>query len=226
MFDVVETFHVIDRSEHPPHPFSAKYQRVVAVWLRQENDSPSDLFQGQIVCLAPDGTELAIGEVDDFTFSEPVYRWNTTLLLPGLTQKGVYVIEARLRRLGEQDWTERQAFSFLVQETVTPSVPAATTLQEANESEKADDHDIKFYFFVHMIVMDLDKEERDTLRNLVRKSFNKVKEMYEPPPEFRDKLDDGPANLPLYVSMFTRFFDYMDKSEREDRENNPEKYTT
>lgn len=136
LFDLVECYLVCDRSsiaDGKEKGFASKPHRIVVAWLREGADSPTDVFQGQVVCIGPDGEEFFVVNREDFSFDNPICRWNIELLVPGFTMLGTHVVEARLRRAGDEEWTWRQTYSFLVQDPAknpTPNKESGVTIED------------------------------------------------------------------------------------------------
>jgi hypothetical protein len=183
LFEVVETYTVTRRESRTGNSnttFPSKSHRIIAVWLREESDGPNDLFEGQVACIAPDTTELSVGNWADFSFTQPYYRWNIELTIPGFTQLGTHFIEARIRPVGGQEWIRRQLFPFLVQDKEQPIIEinaeelAPTSVRGSAESENIYNHkDIEslacsIFHGAHNL------EQRNDFRALIRKSINLV----------------------------------------------------
>jgi len=104
-------------------------QRVTAVWMREDGDTPDAVFETQLTCLAPDGTSLFSSPMLTFSFKTWFQRFDVySLHIPGFPSLGVYAIESRVRRVGEQEWQWRQSFPFVVEEfkpAPTKSLPDA-----------------------------------------------------------------------------------------------------
>jgi hypothetical protein len=99
--------------------------RIVTAWMKEEGDTPQDNFDLQVACIAPDGSEFFYTQVTTFAFTLWFHRLNVEAPpIPGFPQLGVYRLESRLRRTGQQEWQWRQSFPFVVQET-QPTYPAA-----------------------------------------------------------------------------------------------------
>ena len=127
--DVIEVIQVrrgpADGSQPPGHQSGRPY-RLVAVWMKEEGDNPEDDFEQQVVCIDPNGNEFFASPVSQFRFATIFYRLESPRVdLPGFPELGVYVIEARRSRVGQQEWQARQSFPFVVQATPQPA-PAAT----------------------------------------------------------------------------------------------------
>ena len=91
--------------------------RLVSTWMREEGDTPEIRFESQVACLCPDGQELFITAPQELQFSEFFHRLIVPeFQFPDLPLAGVYLLEGRLRRAGDQSWEWRQTYPFLVRE--------------------------------------------------------------------------------------------------------------
>jgi hypothetical protein len=127
LFDIVEVINVFQ-----PDPaiqfnqIASKPNRIVVTWLREDVDTDTDRFEGQIACVGPDGIDLFAYNAETFSFhpAAPFYRWTAPIMPFGFNVLGVHQIEARLRRVGEQEWLYRQSFPFVVQAMQQPQLIA------------------------------------------------------------------------------------------------------
>lgn len=127
LFDLIDIVEVVPRKpgEVASSPTKRRLPRAVAVWVREEDDNLGDVFEIQIACVAPDGTDYFASPVHRFSFSAPFHRLNIPAIdVTGYPATGLYLIESRLRKVGQTGWTVRQSYPFLVQ--VTPSSQPAT----------------------------------------------------------------------------------------------------
>jgi hypothetical protein len=127
-FDIIETIEVVlaEAGSGAPALASQQPMRIAAVWMREETESTEDRYEGQIACIAPDGTEFFATPVALFTIPLLFYRIDIpNVIIPGFPALGLYVIEGRLRRAGQQGWELRQSFPFHVREMPAPT-PRAT----------------------------------------------------------------------------------------------------
>lgn len=106
--------------------------RVVAVWLKDEEDKPEQAFETQIVAFIQ-GREKQIlrAEFPPFYFDKPVRRF----ILPEITlppnmplTPGLLRFESRIRRSGEAEWGKRQEYCIVVEETAQEPTPRAPPL--------------------------------------------------------------------------------------------------
>jgi len=122
IFDVIEIVNVFKKvSDSTSYLIPQKTNRITAVWMRETVDKVADKFQGQLACVDPENAELFVSEVIEFSFEFPFYRFASQVFLVGFNTLGTHLIEARLRRAGEEGWTWRQTFPFIVQEGILPS---------------------------------------------------------------------------------------------------------
>ena len=127
LFDIIEIINVFQSNatiQIPPFA-NLVQNRIVVAWLREDGDLDTDRFEGQIACLNPDGTDLFAMDAEPFSFTSPFFRWTAPIPPFGFNVLGTHQIEARLRRVGQQEWTCRQTFPFIVQAGALP--PAVTT---------------------------------------------------------------------------------------------------
>jgi hypothetical protein len=129
LFDVIEVYPVVQAIQIPENIRMAVYRRpnrIAACWMREDGDTETHFFQGQIAILNPDGSTYLSADYPDFAFTQPFNRWVNDIFLFGFAQLGVHTIEARLRRAGEQEWRWVQSVPFLVQvvhQIIPPAIP-------------------------------------------------------------------------------------------------------
>ncbi len=128
LFDIIEIVNVFQPNapiQFPPPVGTTNLNRIVVAWLREDGDSDADRFEGQIAVVNPDGTDLFAVIAEAFSFTSPFFRWTAPVPPFGFNALGIHQIEARLRRVGEQQWSWRQNFPFIVQAMpMPPAVPA------------------------------------------------------------------------------------------------------
>jgi len=102
----------------PPH--------LTTAWLREPGDSSEDVFESDIICTTPSGMPVFMSPPQRFSFAKNVniHRFMAANIpFGGTPEHGIHLVEARIRKVGEPDWTAKQQYAFHV--TVTPeSVPA------------------------------------------------------------------------------------------------------
>jgi len=121
LFDVLEKL-VIQRvpgQEEPPGGIAARFRcRVVAVWLKTEEDQPGEQYKWQIVFRLPPHAREAIPAEGEFALSD---EGNFIRILadlqgpPPADGAGTLVVECRLRKAGEEGWST-QEFPIIVEE--------------------------------------------------------------------------------------------------------------
>jgi hypothetical protein len=130
MFDILESIDVLKAAEitgksedisQTPNPVIVRKTnpyRLVATWMREDGEADDDLFETEVVCETPNGARLFHTPVFPFSFGDKqLHRlYIPEVDLPGFTELGSHVIEARLRRAGQEEWPWRQHFPFLVRE--------------------------------------------------------------------------------------------------------------
>jgi len=130
-FNVVENLDVIQQEGNATPPAGAGQRatfRIVVAWMKEPADTPDIVFESEVVCLAPSGEPFFGGHATTFTFPPEInfHRlYVNDLHIPGFPALGVYNIEARLRRRGEEGWTTRQTYPFLVRQVAAPNPPNA-----------------------------------------------------------------------------------------------------
>jgi hypothetical protein len=129
LFDVIEIVNVFQPNApiQMPQVGTTMLNRIVVAWLRLDGDSDADRFEGQIAVVNPDGTDLFVVPTEAFSFTSPFFRWTAPVMPFGFSALGLHQIEARLRRVGQQEWLCRQTFPFIVQAMPMPVVPVIPT---------------------------------------------------------------------------------------------------
>jgi hypothetical protein len=98
--------------------------RITTCWMREDSDDPAQQFETQVAILFPDGSDAMASNVIPFHFEKRFYRRifsHVPLELPIDFPEGIYSIEGRLRKTGEQTWSIRQVFPMLVEYAPEPS---------------------------------------------------------------------------------------------------------
>jgi hypothetical protein len=136
VFNIVEVVEVSRNVADAPTQLPAgvpQTYNILAAWMKEDGDASDDVFESQLACLAPDGTDFFVSPVVDFNFNLPYHRVHVReAAIPGFPAIGVFVIEARLRRAGQEDWQLRQQFPFFVREIViAPTTPAQPPAAES-----------------------------------------------------------------------------------------------
>jgi hypothetical protein len=112
-----------------PAPLS---MTVVAAWMREEEDSPDQKFEAEILCFLPGNDQPAATiPFDPFWFERPAHRlivWEL-LLPPYLDIKpGLMRLVNRVRRAGETEWAWKQEYVVRMvqgqEEAAAPKPPA------------------------------------------------------------------------------------------------------
>jgi hypothetical protein len=99
--------------------------RVVATWLREENDGLEQIFQGQLVLRLPNRQEeIPLVDFGNFSFPEPVHRLIVAEVgIPDMAA-GLMFVECRIRRAGEDNWMASQSYPILATEVQTHELQA------------------------------------------------------------------------------------------------------
>jgi len=121
-FNIVELI-IVRKSipDLPPFPsrqIKRKF-RLIAAWIKDDGDTPDVVFQIQLSCFDQAGRAIYTSGIDSFSFTPDSYFHRyiaSTVEFNGFPSLGEYSVEARLRRVGEQEWMVRQSFPFLVME--------------------------------------------------------------------------------------------------------------
>ncbi len=129
-FNVIETVEVslADAQPIPHEPGTLETLSVgalrifiVAMWIREDGDRPEDQFETEIWCKMADGTPVFMTPPIQFSFTRPCHRLVIQEReLPGFPALGIYTIESRIRRAGEQESLKTMSCSFVVQERGSP----------------------------------------------------------------------------------------------------------
>jgi hypothetical protein len=118
-FDVIDSLDVFPIPVPPTPPgFPApSLMRAIAAWLRTDDDSPDAAYESQMACITPSGDDLFVTKPSEFVFKAPFHRIIVAHIPAiGFSSMGVYCVEARLRRVGESEWSLRQQFPFIVRQ--------------------------------------------------------------------------------------------------------------
>ena len=89
----------------------------ISVWVKEEGDSSTDMFETQINCIAPDGSEFFTTPIIQFSFGEGGGFYRTIakdIAIPGFPVLGTYLVGSKVRRVGETVWMSQQPFPFVV----------------------------------------------------------------------------------------------------------------
>lgn len=114
--DVVESFAVVKGDAPPP----AKLKliplvfRVMAAWIKDENDPPEQKYEYHLTVVPPKAEETIVAKFE-FVFKTIIQRINTNPLpLPQSCEPGILWLHSKLRRVGEQEWIAQQSFPIIV----------------------------------------------------------------------------------------------------------------
>ena len=92
--------------------------------MRDAADQDDDVFETVITCIGPDGGDVFSGETVPFSFGKHICFFRLTvpdLGLPGYPMLGTYVIEGKVRKAGDKEWTASQEYPFYVREKIEPA---------------------------------------------------------------------------------------------------------
>lgn len=94
--------------------------RVVAVWMKTDEDIPRQEFQSQLAFVSPPaGKEIIVGE-NRFAFApdKAFYRFVMQLVGPlPVEGAGILWVQHRVRRVGEEEWLTQEFPIVIVEET-------------------------------------------------------------------------------------------------------------
>jgi len=128
LYHVLETILVVRQPPDPKHDLPTTI-RTTAVWMRTEDDDPSDEYEFQIVFRQPpDGTEQIL-KAGQFSFGKPIFRFVADITFANFPGPGVLTAIHRIRKIGEGSEWIFQEFPILLQEH--------TPISEAAESGQA-----------------------------------------------------------------------------------------
>jgi hypothetical protein len=143
-FKVIEAYDVVlvndlqqpanpDTTTKKPKVVFGIEMNVMAVWLQEETDSFDDQFESEIALVAPDGTDVTSVAHAQFSFNPKglLYRCPVlNFIIPGFPGLGIFRMEARIKKAGEDDWRERQSFPIIVREMKKEAGDAKKSLLE------------------------------------------------------------------------------------------------
>jgi hypothetical protein len=103
---------------------------LVCTWMKEEEDTPDVVFESKVTCTDPNGETFFEGAPIQFSFEQGINFYRVTvpdLILQGFPVVGVYAIEAKVSRLGEDNWVGSMSYHFLVKEKIFPAPAAPET---------------------------------------------------------------------------------------------------
>src|SRR5260370_30571750 len=96
-------------------------RRVVAAWMRDDTDEPSQRFEVQTVVHFPGSPNEVVAATGEFTLDDPINRVILEdLQFSHFAAPGVMRIEGRIRRVGDQDWAASQSYFIILREVPPP----------------------------------------------------------------------------------------------------------
>lgn len=137
-FNILETVQIA-QIRPTTAPIRPNTIRLLAAWMREESDTPDQVFQVDIFGIfPPDGRELQLGQTE-FQFTLPLQRLFVDMPLAHFFGPGVLRIEARIRRTGQPEILNTMTFRIILQEAPTPlaqveSSPASALPQIAHQA--------------------------------------------------------------------------------------------
>jgi hypothetical protein len=118
-FNIIESIEIEEARPQPGQVIKAHdfRMRVITAWFKEDTDSVKQLFEAEIVALAPKtDQEVFTARFPSFRFSAPLHR----LILPDFSfptvplASGFLRLECRVRKVGETGWTWRQQYPIAV----------------------------------------------------------------------------------------------------------------
>jgi hypothetical protein len=110
--DILSLFNIVERLVITPMPpvdgvvlVPPQVLRVVAVWMRNENDGPEDEFEQQMVFSPPAGAASVMTGVTPFRFEKLLHRFTVKMNIAlAFAGPGMFWVETRVRRRGADEW--------------------------------------------------------------------------------------------------------------------------
>jgi hypothetical protein len=121
-FNVVEKIEIrkMEPAQHDssrPVVVKASSLEIMAVWMKEQDDTPDRLFEVEFAALFPNRPEEFILGLVKITFSDPLYRIRVKdLHLAQFWGPGILKIEARIRPAGAEAWTNRQSYPIILED--------------------------------------------------------------------------------------------------------------
>jgi hypothetical protein len=126
-FSLLEALRVSDlpilpSEDHPQGVSIPLMARISLAWIKEDGDGPEHNFHVQIFIIFPDGHEMPLTDFPPFAFATRFHRQFVPMtLFPRIEATGFVSVEARIRRVGEEQWLARQSYSFFVELAQTPA---------------------------------------------------------------------------------------------------------
>ena len=125
-FNIIESFKIfrkpVKRLDDLTHKqIASGLVRIVTVWIKEESDSADQVFEVSVIGrFPPMGQEVSFGNLQ-FSFTNQLQRVVLNdLLLAQFWGPGVLKFEARIRRVGEEQWLNAQTFPIILEEVALP----------------------------------------------------------------------------------------------------------
>jgi hypothetical protein len=119
LYHVLETILIIRRDPDPKQDFPHRF-RTTAVWIRTEEDDPSDEYEYESVFRHPPENTEQIVHAGQFSFGKPIYRFVFDNRFRNFPGPGVLYAIHRIRKIEEGSEWISQEFPILLQE-ISPS---------------------------------------------------------------------------------------------------------
>ena len=89
---------------------------MVAVWIKHENDSPEEFYEGEIVAhFPPPGQAVILAKFERFNFTKRAHRLMVQVEMPGFPSYGIITIDCNIRPIGETQWTHTQTYRLILE---------------------------------------------------------------------------------------------------------------
>ncbi len=122
LYHVLETILVI---RHPDQRRDAPTTvRTTAVWMRTEEDDPTDEYEFETGFLHPSESTAQIVKAGQFSFGKPIFRFVADITFANFPGPGVLTAIHRIRKIGEGSEWISQEFPILLQEHIPTSEAA------------------------------------------------------------------------------------------------------
>ena len=136
VFDVVEKVN-FQRLENPvPTAILPKFKmQVIAVWMRQDNDSDDDQFESEFVIVTPAHQQEAsvIRMMFSFAPGKQLFRGIAVMDSPlPIDGAGRMEILNRVRKAGSNEGWITQSYPIFIEETVLPATDATSDIAAIN----------------------------------------------------------------------------------------------
>jgi hypothetical protein len=123
LYHVLETLHVVRQPPDQERHFPVTI-RTTAVWMRTEEDDPTDEYEFETGFLHPSESTAKIVKAGQFSFEKPIFRLVADITFANFPGPGVLTAIHRIRKIGEGSEWISQEFPILLQEHIPISEAA------------------------------------------------------------------------------------------------------